>query len=241
MSADLTRQPPGESRRGDEPSRVSFSAMLIRSILFVAVQGVLLFVAAGSLSWTMGWVYLAVMLAVSLASYPVVTPELAKERTHVAENVPKWDRRLSIVLGPIMFGLLIVAGLDYRFSWSVMPLWLQWGGVILGLLAYGLIIWAIAFNPFFARFVRIQHDRSQTVASDGPYRVVRHPGNLGTSTYHVAMALMLGSWWALLPAAAVIAAIVFRTVLEDRLLMAELDGYAAYADQVRYRLLPGIW
>lgn len=241
MSADLTRQPPGETRRDEEPSRVSFGAMLIRSIVFVALQGVLLFLAAGTLNWTMGWVYLAVMLLVSLASYPVVTPDLAKERTHVAENVPRWDRRLSIVLGPIMFGLLIVAGLDTRFGWSVMPLWLSWGGVILGLLAYGLIIWAIAYNPFFARFVRIQHDRGQTVASDGPYRIVRHPGNVGTATYHLAMALMLGSWWALLPAVGVIGAIVYRTIHEDRLLRDELDGYTAYAERVRYRLLPGIW
>jgi protein-S-isoprenylcysteine O-methyltransferase Ste14 len=57
----------------------------------------------------------------------------------------------------------------------------------------------------------------------------------------VALPVMLGSLWALVPAAAVVAAVVGRTVLEDRTLQEELEGYPAYAARVRYRLVPGIW
>lgn len=239
MSAELSRQTPGESRQ--PPSETSFGRLLLRSIVFVAFQGALLFVAAGRLDWWMAWLFLGIMLIVSLASYPGLTPDLIEERTHVAENVPAWDRRLSLVMGPFMFGVLVVAGLDARFGWSVVPLGLVLAGAVLVMLGYGLSIWAMLRNPFFGRFVRIQHDRGQTVASGGPYRLIRHPSNLGMVIFHLAMALLLGSWWALIPAVVVAVCIVIRTVLEDRLLLAELEGYPDYAARVRYRLLPGIW
>ena len=75
----------------------------------------------------------------------------------------------------------------------------------------------------------------------GPYRFVRHPGYLGYSLHSLGMAVLLGSWWALIPGVAAVAAMTTRTFLEDRTLHAELPGYPDYAAQVRYRLLPGVW
>jgi len=89
--------------------------------------------------------------------------------------------------------------------------------------------------------VRIQSERGHAVQSGGPYAVMRHPGYAGAALYDLAMPLMLGSWWGLVPALATVAVVVARTVLEDRKLQAELDGYADYAQRVRYRLLPGLW
>lgn len=101
--------------------------------------------------------------------------------------------------------------------------------------------WAQAVNPFFEPGVRIQSERHQRVIDSGPYRFVRHPGYVAALLLFFGMALALGSYWALLPAALAAALLVLRTAWEDRLLQAELPGYADYARRVRWRLLPGLW
>ena len=89
--------------------------------------------------------------------------------------------------------------------------------------------------------MRIQHERGHTVVTSGPYAIVRHPGYLGAIVSYLGMVLMLGSPWALFPFALQIVLLVVRTMLEDRYLQAELPGYAGYARQVRFRLVPSIW
>jgi len=96
-------------------------------------------------------------------------------------------------------------------------------------------------NRYLSRVVEIQKERGHQVISTGPYRHVRHPMYIGVIALFVAIPLALGSLWALIPAAALSALIVVRTCLEDKVLHAELEGYEAYAERVRYRLVPGIW
>jgi protein-S-isoprenylcysteine O-methyltransferase Ste14 len=100
---------------------------------------------------------------------------------------------------------------------------------------------AMIVNAYFSRSARIQRDRGQTVCRDGPYRVVRHPGYAGTILQSIGAPLLLGSAWALLPAVAAVAFITARTWFEDRMLRAELPGYAEYALQVNKRLVPLVW
>jgi protein-S-isoprenylcysteine O-methyltransferase Ste14 len=99
----------------------------------------------------------------------------------------------------------------------------------------------MAVNRFYAPVVRIQKDRGHKVVDAGPYRVVRHPGNLGNVILNAAMPLMLASRWAWIPAGISIMLTILRTALEDRMLVRDLPGYAAYGQRTRYRLLPGIW
>ena len=106
---------------------------------------------------------------------------------------------------------------------------------------YLLSIWAARVNKFYSRFVRIQKERGHTVVSAGPYRYVRHPGYAGLVIFYLAASLALGSLWALIRNGLMSLLLVIRTVLEDRTLLEELDGYKEYAGRVRYRLLPGIW
>jgi protein-S-isoprenylcysteine O-methyltransferase Ste14 len=101
--------------------------------------------------------------------------------------------------------------------------------------------WAMMRNDFFSALVRIQNDRGHRVTTQGPYRFVRHPGYVGMLMFSVATPFMLGSWWALFPAAVNLFVGALRTSLEDRTLYLELDGYADYARAVPYRLVPGIW
>jgi protein-S-isoprenylcysteine O-methyltransferase Ste14 len=96
-------------------------------------------------------------------------------------------------------------------------------------------------NQFFSSVVRIQKDRGHTVVQDGPYRFVRHPGYAGMTAFTLATPLILGSYWAFVPAAITAAVTVLRTSMEDRTLHNELAGYPDYARRVPHRLLPAIW
>ena len=105
----------------------------------------------------------------------------------------------------------------------------------------GMKTWDKWVNSFFATVVRIQTDRGQTVCQEGPYRLVRHAGYVGGILFCLSAPLMLGSWWALIPAAIAALMLVVRTSLEDNTLQNELAGYTEYTRLVRYRLLPGVW
>ena len=111
---------------------------------------------------------------------------------------------------------------------------LQW-------LALALIGWAMAANKFFSAVVRIQEERGHATVMSGPYRWVRHPGYTAMIVQFLSAPIALGSLWALIPGG--LAAVVYfiRTALEDRTLRRDLPGYRVYAQQVRYRLVPGIW
>jgi protein-S-isoprenylcysteine O-methyltransferase Ste14 len=104
-----------------------------------------------------------------------------------------------------------------------------------------LIWWVTSVNRRLSTMVRIQDDRGQQVVTNGPYRYVRHPMYVGTVLFAPGIPLLLGSWWALIPAGMIIVIFIIRTAMEDKTLMEELPGYAEYTKQVRYRLIPGIW
>ncbi len=96
-------------------------------------------------------------------------------------------------------------------------------------------------NAFLVTTVRIQEERGHRVVTNGPYRFLRHPTYVGAILFTWGGPLLLGSWWALIPGTIAVIAFVVRTYLEDRTLQAELPGYQEYTQQVRYRLLPGVW
>ena len=104
-----------------------------------------------------------------------------------------------------------------------------------------LFTWAMSANKFFSTSVRIQTDREHRVAESGPYARVRHPGYTGYILFTIATPMILGSLWALIPAGVTLVLFVIRTILEDRTLQNELDGYGEYAARVKYRLIPGIY
>lgn len=89
--------------------------------------------------------------------------------------------------------------------------------------------------------MRIQSDRGQTVCRSRPYRFVRHPGYVGFILQSLGTPLLLRSLWALLPGITAAALMIIRTSWEDRMLQAELPGHPDYVQEVRYRLVPGIW
>jgi len=144
------------------------------------------------------------------------------------------------LFGPV--SICIVAGLDVRFGWSPgIPPALLIAALAMAVLGPLLTTWAMASNRFFYGVLRIAKDRGHTVATNGPYRYVRHPGYFGIIAFDLAMPLILGSLWAFIPAAITVCLVFVRTALEDRALQDKLDGYKDYAQRVHYRLLPGVW
>jgi len=219
--------------------------VLMRVGIFTLILAAIWYVASGRLDRMMGWAFIAAYMILAAVSTLIVPldPELIEERSQIKEDVKAWDKPIVIILNVwTPLGMLIVAGLDARFGWSPqIGLAPQVATLVLAVLGYLLSIWAAASNKFYARFVRIQKERGHTVATGGPYRYVRHPSYAGLIIFYLAASLALGSLWALLLNGLMSLLLVIRTVLEDRTLLEELDGYKEYARRVRYRLLPGVW
>lgn len=220
---------------------------IIQASVGAVGYGAVIFLSAGTLKWLWGWILLG-ELVVLLAAHPLILipkdPDLLAERAKGTrdKDVKSWDKWITSLAGGMMMLAWVVAGLDLRFEWSApMPVALHLLGALLTLLGYGLFMWAMSANPFFAEGVRIQHERGHRVARGGPYRYVRHPGYAGAILAHLATPFLLGSPWALIPEAVLTALFLLRTALEDRTLLAELDGYGTFAAEIRYRLLPGVW
>jgi protein-S-isoprenylcysteine O-methyltransferase Ste14 len=215
---------------------------LVIQVLLVAA---ILFISSGRLDWWMAWVYLGIFVVGVIVNGVIlmrISPELIAERARLWTNAKDWDKVLGTLWGILSLIALFVAGLDMRFGWSSQIRWgIQLVALVFVVLGFGFASWAMISNAFFAGTVRIQEERGHTTVSEGPYRFVRHPGYVGWIVSGVALPLMLGSVWALIPAVLAAAALVIRTAFEDRTLREELDGYTDYAQRVRYRLVLGIW
>jgi len=209
-------------------------------------QAAILFLASGRLDWVMAWVYIGMyVVAISINASVMLrhNPETIAERAEVGENWKDWDKIIGglFALSHFVF-MLLVAGLDVRFGWTGdIALAIQIVGAVVFALGYALFSWAMISNAFFASVVRIQDDRGQVVCTTGPYQFIRHPGYLGAVFQSIAVPLMLGSLWSLIPAGFGVVLLILRTALEDRTLLEELDGYEEYTQRVRYRLLLGVW
>ena len=215
-------------------------AVLIRSIIFVAGTGAILFISAGRLDLPFFWGFLGVIIAAWVVTLALMDRDLMQER--IKPGPGGIDRQLRFALLPSFIVALVVAGLDVgRFGWSHVPPWLQIAALAFVAAGYGLSAWAVSVNRFFSPVVRIQTERGHRLVTDGPYRLIRHPGYCGSLAVMLASGLALGSWWAVLPTLATAAHLLRRVIIEDRFLHAQLDDYTAYARRVRYRLLPGVW
>lgn len=210
-------------------------------ILVLLILGI-----SGHWGWLMGWALSAIYIIWSAATaYFIlpINPDLLAERSRPKQGAYQWDLILVSIFGVLNLAEYTVAALDLRFAWSQsFPVWLQVLGLLVAFAGYDLLlVWSMVSNAFFVAIGRIQKERGHSVATGGPYAFVRHPGYLGTILFHLATPFMLNSAWALIPSVASVILLIVRTYLEDRALQADLQGYKQYTQQVRYRLLPGIW
>jgi protein-S-isoprenylcysteine O-methyltransferase Ste14 len=214
--------------------------------VFTLMLGASLFIPSGRLGWGMAWAYIGLFAAGQIITALVLipsNPELIAERSQLGQGKGDLDRVLAgfvVLYGPL--SMCVVAGLDERFGWSgQMGLALQVAALAVTAMETLLGAWAMASNKFFYGTLRIARERGHTVATGGPYRYVRHPSYVGGILFALATPPALGSLWAFIPAVLTVGVFFVRTALEDRALQEKLLGYAEYAQQTRYRLLPGVW
>jgi protein-S-isoprenylcysteine O-methyltransferase Ste14 len=210
-------------------------------VLFVLV----LLVPAGTWRWPAAWAFLGlyVAFAVPVAAWLFrANPSVLAQRIDWTRRAPKsWDRVLMAALIPVFVAVYALAGLDFRFGWSDVPAALRAVAFLLVGAFYVLLALVLRENAFLSRVVEVHPEAGHRVVTTGPYAVVRHPMYAGYVVWLLAVPIALGSLPALAPAAVLAAAILARTVLEDRTLHAELPGYPEYAAKVRWRLLPGVF
>lgn len=234
-----------------QPETTAPDAALIRRLfkqtaITMVILAAILFLSAGTVAWPGAWALLVVSGVLGVISAYIIAkhdPELLRERMRgpIQKEQKPWDKRLLVVIFSLCLAMPIVAGLEYRFGMSSVPVWLQVFGALA--LAFGIYVFHVVMetNSYASAVVRVQSERGQKVISTGPYAFVRHPMYAGAIFYFVGMGLLLGSWYATAIGAVIIALFGLRAVWEEDTLRRELDGYAAYAERVRYRLIPGIW
>lgn len=242
---------PGRPRRhaGRRPGRlggltaVRLSLLLgvVGSVAYLAGTAAVVFLCAGRWDLPFVWAYFGLWLVAGTVGAVLADPGLARERMRPGPGGT--DYVIMVFVFPLWFGAYALAGLDVgRLHWTAnVPLAVQVLCLVVVGAGLAVITWAVVVNRFFSSVIRIQRDRGHRVVTGGPYRYVRHPG------YAVAIALFLvsgpalGSWVATIPMALSVPLFLRRTALEDRVLREQLEGYAEYAQKVRYRLLPGVW
>ena len=213
---------------------------LVNSLVGGAMFAALLFGCAGR-ALPFFWAYLGVWAVVFVAGTLVADPTLGKERLRPGPGGK--DYLTNVVLLILWVGQFVVAGLDVgRFHWSdSVPLAGQVVGLVVMAAAWRSWCGPWLVNRFFSSVIRIQTDRGHHLITNGPYRYVRHPGYAAAPYLLIGGGLALGSWLAALLGLLMALLLMRRTFLEDRILREQLDGYAAYAEKVRYRVLPGVW
>ena len=210
----------------------------------VAVMGAVLFAAAGTARYWQGWAYLAVFAAQAalVTLYLLRRDRALLERRMrggpAAEERPA--QRIIMLFASLGFvAVLLVPGLDHRFGWSHVPIPLVVAGAVLVAVGFYLIFLVYRENTYTSATVEVA--AGQRVISTGPYALVRHPMYAGGAVYLFATPLALGSYWGFVPIAIMLPFLIWRLFDEERLLSAELPGYADYQKRVRYRMIPHVW
>ena len=214
---------------------------LTKFICGLMLVGVLIFLPAGTVTYTYGWLLMALLFAPMLIAGLVMlskSPEFLKKRLDAKEK--QGTQRGVVAFSGLMFiAGFVVAGLDFRFGWSTMPGWVVIAASALFLTAYALYAEVMRENAYLSRTIKVEE--GQRVVDTGMYGLVRHPMYAVTILLFLMIPLILGSWYALIAFAFYPVVIVVRLMDEEELLTRELSGYAEYKKKVKYRLIPFVW
>jgi protein-S-isoprenylcysteine O-methyltransferase Ste14 len=220
--------------------KLLFSALL-KFTCGLAAVGAMLFLSAGTWNYPGGWLLLGLLFGPMLLAGFVMffrSPEFLEKRLDAKEKQAAQKGVLAFS-GLMFVALFVVAGLDFRFGWSKVPMAVTVAAAVLFLLAYALYAEVMRENAYLSRTIRVEE--GQKVVDTGLYAVVRHPMYMATLLLFTVIPLLLGSWYALIAVAFYPVIIIVRLKDEEALLTKELPGYAEYKKKVKYRLLPFVW
>jgi protein-S-isoprenylcysteine O-methyltransferase Ste14 len=221
--------------------------LVVKTLIWLAFMAALMFVPAGTIWWVQAWIYLALM---GITGTLITTwlyihdPDLLAQRTAspVQRKQAAWDRIFMICMIVFFIAWMAIMGLDaVRFQASHVAVWAQAAGAIAILISQYVFWLVFRANSFAAPVVKIQEERGHTIATGGPYAIVRHPMYAGAILFLFGTPLLLGSWYGVALAPVLVVAFAWRAVMEERTLAAQFPGYADYAARVRYRFVPLVW
>jgi len=206
---------------------------------------IIIFISAGRIDYWQGLIYLIIGLIMFLLNLTVlrIDSELLEERSKPGEGTKKWDKTILGLSFLVTISMYITAGLDSgRYQWSPDFHWsLYFLGIVLTILGQLLFLFAQKQNKFFSSTVRIQTNREHIVCDTGLYKVIRHPAYLGSIIQSLGFPLLFGSLWSIIPVCLLIILLITRTMLEDKTLKNELNGYLEYSNKTRYKIIPYLW
>ncbi len=214
-------------------------------LIFLAVaMGLLLFIPAGTFRYWQAWLYLGVFFG---ASIPITVylmkrdPALLKRRLSAGPTAEKEKtQKIAMLIASLGFiASLVVPALDRRFSWSNVPAWAALAGDALAALCFYITFLVYEENTFTSATIEVAE--GQRVISTGPYSIVRHPMYAGGSLLFLGTPLALGSYWGLLTFLAVLPALIWRLLDEEKFLSKNLPGYTEYCASMRWRLIPRVF
>ena len=214
---------------------------LSKFVLGFLMVAALVFIPAGSLSYFGGWLFISLlfvpMLALGIVLF-IKSPALLEKRLSAKEKAA--TQKGVVAASGLLFLLgFIVAGLDFRFGWSQLPLWAVILAAIVLLVSYGLYAEVMRENQYLSRTIEVSE--TQKVVDTGLYSIVRHPMYAVTIWLFLSIPFVLGSLWAALCFVPYIAIIAVRIIDEEKFLEKELSGYLEYKKKVKFRLLPFVW
>ena len=214
---------------------------IIKFLAGVVLLGVLLFLPAGTLAWPQGWRLMAILFIPMLLAGIVMirkNPELLRKRLNAKEK--QAEQQDVLKLSALMFlAAFILAGLNFRFRWIVLPDWISWTAAAIFLISYGLYAEVMRENAFLSRTIEVQEN--QQVVDTGLYGIVRHPMYMSTLFLFLAMPLVLGSVISFLIMLLYIPIIAKRIRNEEQVLEEGLEGYSEYKQKVKNKVIPFIW
>ena len=214
---------------------------LIKFLSGLLLVGLLIFLPAGTLAYSNGWLLIALLFVPMLIAGFVMffkSPDFLAKRLDVKEKQGK-QKGVVAFSGLMFIAGFAVAGLDFRFGWSKMPAVVVVVASVLFLMAYALYAQVMRENAYLSRTIKVEE--GQKVVDTGLYGIVRHPMYMATILLFLMIPIILGSWYALIAFAFYPAIIIVRLKDEEELLTRELAGYDAYKKKVKYRILPFIW
>lgn len=214
---------------------------LTKFLLGVIVLGLLLFFPAGSLHYWQGWLLMGILF-VPMAVVGIVmmakNPELLRKRLNAKEKEAE-QKSVVAMSGLLFVTAFVLAGLNWRFCWWVLPDWVVWVSAGLFLASYLLYAEVMRENTYLSRTVEVQDN--QEVIDTGLYGIVRHPMYMATTVMFLTMPLVLGSPISFLIMLGYIPVIAKRIANEEEVLEKGLEGYQNYKKKVRYKMIPFLW
>ena len=215
--------------------------VLSRLIGGVIMFALMFFLPAGTWNYWQAWMYIGVLIIPMLfvlAYFMKRDPELLERRMKMREERGQQRRIIGISVLFFILGYLL-PGFDIRYGWSDMPAWVSIAAAVVMFLSYLLVFRTMQVNSYLSRIIEVAEN--QKVIDTDVYGVVRHPMYVGMVVLYVVSPIVLGSWWAVIPALVIIPVIVARILDEEKALENELAGYKEYKQKVKYRLIPFVW